>query len=64
MSKEVEQMREIRMNLDVLCVTAARLQDERLCEAFHIEAYVEKGRFGHNSARRGGRGRRLVNPHR
>lgn len=54
MSKEVEQMRQIRTNLDLLCVNTARLQDGRLCEAFNIEVYVEKGRLGHNSARSGG----------
>lgn len=46
MSKEVEQMREIRMNLDDLDVNTARLRDERLREAFNIEVYIEKRPFG------------------
>lgn len=54
MSKEVEQTREIPMNLDVLRINTARPQDEGLCEAFNIEVYVEKGHLGHNSFCGGG----------
>lgn len=64
MSKEVEQMREIRMNLDDLCVNTARLQDERLCEAFNIEVYIEKRPFGAQLRLQWGGVRRLVNPDR
>lgn len=64
MSKEVEQTREIPMNLDVLRINTARPQDEGLCEAFNIEVYVEKGHLGHNSFCGGGGCRMVVNPDR
>lgn len=46
------------MNLDVLCVNTALLQDERLREAFNIEVDVGKRPFGAQLRlqRRGGGG--------